>query len=265
MISGASYAALVRRDRAVLLAAIAVISALAWVYTLRIAATMGSMDMGSMASAMAMPSTRSWSTGAFVFMFAMWAVMMVAMMLPSATPMILLYAGVMQKRQDQGRPLVPTALFTSGYLLAWVGFSVLATLANWGLHLTGLLSSMMGSIPPLVGGVVLILAGAFQWSPVKDACLSHCRSPVIFLTTHWREGRGQAVLMGLHHGLYCLGCCWLLMALLFVLGIMNLPWIAALTVFVLLEKVVPRGRLISRLSGGALALWGVALVAVALV
>ena len=119
---------------------------------------------------------------------------------------------------------------------------------------------MMGSTTPLVGGVVLLFAGAFQWTPLKDACLSHCRSPLVFLTAHWNDGRGGTLMMGLHHGLYCLGCCWLLMALLFVLGIMNLPWIAVLTVFVLLEKVLPRGRLVSRVSGGVLAAWGMALL-----
>jgi len=174
---------------------------------------------------------------------------------------VLLFARVMRKREREGRPFVPTALFVIGYLLVWVGFSAMATVANWGLHVAGLLSSMMGRTTPLIGGVVLLLAGAFQWTPLKDVCLSHCRSPLVFLTAHWIDGRPGTLMMGLHHGLYCLGCCWLLMALLFVLGIMNLPWIAVLTVFVLLEKILPRGRLVSRLSGGVFAAWGMALLA----
>lgn len=256
-----SYSELVRRDRAVLVSAIAVLAGLAWAYTVRLSAGMGSMSVNAMAASVAVPSTQSWTLNDVFFMFVMWTVMMVAMMLPSATPMVLLFARVMRKRERDGRPFVPTGLFVFGYLLVWVGFSAMATLANWGLHVAGLLSSMMGSTTPMIGGVVLLFAGAFQWTPLKDACLSHCRSPLAFLTAHWSDGRGGALMMGLHHGVYCLGCCWLLMALLFVLGIMNLPWIAALTVFVLLEKVLPRGRLVSRFSGIVFAAWGMALLA----
>ncbi|MEE2965320.1 MAG: DUF2182 domain-containing protein [Acidobacteriota bacterium] len=261
MTPGLSYSEFVRRDRVVLVSAIAVLAVLAWAYTARLAAGMGTMSMDAMAATVAMPSTQSWSLDDLVFMFGMWTVMMVAMMLPSATPMVLLFARVMRKREREGRPFVPTALFVIGYLLVWVGFSAMATVANWGLHVAGLLSSMMGRTTPLIGGVVLLLAGAFQWTPLKDACLNHCRSPLVFLTAHWNDGRGGTLMMGLHHGLYCLGCCWLLMSLLFVLGIMNLPWIAVLTVFVLLEKILPRGRLVSRLSGGVFAIWGMALLA----
>jgi len=256
-----SYSELVRRDRAVLVSAIAVLAGLAWAYTVRLSAGMGSMSVNAMAASVAVPSTQSWTLNDVFFMFVMWTVMMVAMMLPSATPMVLLFARVMRKRERDGRPFVPTGLFVFGYLLVWVGFSAMATLANWGLHVAGVLSSMMGSTTPMIGGVVLLFAGAFQWTPLKDACLSHCRSPLAFLTAHWSDGRGGALMMGLHHGVYCLGCCWLLMALLFVLGIMNLPWIAALTVFVLLEKVLPRGRLVSRFSGIVFAAWGMVLLA----
>ena len=255
-----SYSELVRRDRVVLISAIAVLAALAWAYTVRLAAGMGSMSINAMAASVAVPSTQSWSLNDVVFMFVMWTVMMVAMMLPSATPMVLLFARVMRKRERDGRPFVPTGLFVFGYLLVWVGFSAMATLANWGLHVADLLSSMMGRTTPMIGGVVLLFAGVFQWTPLKDACLSHCRSPLVFLTAHWNDGRWGTLMMGLHHGLYCLGCCWLLMALLFVLGIMNLPWIAVLTVFVLLEKVLPRGRLVSRISGTILAAWGATLI-----
>ena len=260
MTPGRSYSELVRRDRVVVVAAIAILASLAWVYTAELAVGMGSAGMSTMAVSAAMPSTQFWGLEDVVFMFVMWSVMMVAMMLPSVTPMVLLFTGVMRKRASDGRPLVSTAFFVVGYLLVWVGFSAVATFANWGLHSGGFLSSMMGRTTPMVGGGVLLLAGAFQWTQLKDACLSHCRSPLAFLASGWREGRRGTLMMGLHHGLYCLGCCWLLMALLFVLGIMNLPWIVGLTVFVLLEKVSPRGRLVSRVSGVMFAVWGMALL-----
>ena len=155
-----SYSELVRRDRAVLVSAIAVLAGLAWAYTVRLSAGMGSMSVNAMAASVAVPSTQSWTLNDVFFMFVMWTVMMVAMMLPSATPMVLLFARVMRKRERDGRPFVPTGLFVFGYLLVWVGFSAMATLANWGLHVAGLLSSMMGSTTPMIGGFVLLFAGA---------------------------------------------------------------------------------------------------------
>ena len=178
-----------------MVSAIAVLAVLAWAYTVRLTAGMGLMSINAMAASVAVPSTQSWSLNDVVFMFVMWTVMMVAMMLPSATPMVLLFARVMRKRECDGRPFVPTGLFVFGYLLVWVGFSAMATLANWGLHVAGLLSSMMGRTTPMIGGVVLLFAGAFQWTPLKNACLNHCRSPLVFLTAHWNDGRGGTLMM----------------------------------------------------------------------
>lgn len=240
-----------RRDRIIVLGSVACLAALAWAYTIYLG-----NDASSGSGAMAMPMNMGWSFGDFVFMFVMWAVMMVAMMLPSVTPTVMIYERVRAKREETGRPFVPTAGFVSGYLLAWVGFSVAATALNWWLHESGGLTSMMGRVGPTLGGSLLILAGLFQWTPLKDACLEHCRSPMGFLTTHWREGTLGAVQMGLHHGTYCLGCCWILMLLLFVLGIMNLAWIAVLTIVVLAEKLLPSGRPISRGLGAVLIAWG---------
>jgi predicted metal-binding membrane protein len=189
-------------------------------------------------------------------MFLMWAVMMVAMMVPTAAPMILIFANVNRKRQEQERPYVPTAVFLSGYLLVWTGFSVLATLAQWGLHEAALLSPMMVSTSSILGGILLLAAGIFQWTPLKYACLKHCRSPLSFLMTDWREGYRGALIMGLKHGSYCTGCCWFLMALLFVAGVMNLLWVATITAFVLVEKAVPRGDLVGRIAGVALCIAG---------
>ena len=246
------------RDRRLVLAALVALAALAWAYTVRLG-----VEHGSMADAMSRPSMIRWSAADFVFMFVMWAVMMFAMMLPSVTPTVMIFARVREKREAAGRPFAPTGAFVSGYLLAWVGFSLLATVANWGLHTGGVMSSMMGNVAPVTGGALLVAAGAFQWTALKNACLNHCRSPMSFLMHCWRDGNSGAALMGLHHGVYCLGCCWLLMVLLFVLGVMNLPWVAVLTIVVLAEKTLPRGESMSRGLGLLLVAWGAWLIAAA--
>ncbi|MHC4996706.1 MAG: DUF2182 domain-containing protein [Planctomycetota bacterium] len=247
-----------RRDRALVLGALVALAALAWVYTIHLGLGAAYMPMGGMA----MPMMMAWSAVDFAFMFVMWAVMMFAMMLPSVTPTVMIYERVRAKREEAGRPFVPTGAFVTGYLAAWVGFSLVATTLNWWLHTDGALTSMMGRVAPATGGVLLIIAGLFQWTPLKDACLDHCRSPMGFLTTHWREGTAGALRMGLHHGAYCLGCCWMLMALLFVLGVMNLPWVAVLTIVVLAEKILPHGQYLSRGLGVGLITWGGWLIAV---
>ena len=246
-----------RRDRLVVIAAILIIAAIAWAYTVFFSET--GMDMGDgMGMSMAMADMRSWSAADFGLMFVMWAVMMVAMMTPSAAPMLLMFAAVNRKRRERESPYVPTSIFLAGYVLVWAAFSVAATLGNWGLHQASLLTSMMGEANSgYLGGALLLLAGAFQWSPLKTACLKQCRTPMGFMMTSWREGRQGALRMGLDHGVYCLGCCWALMLLLFVLGIMNLVWIAALAAFVLAEKVAPMPEWVSRITGVLLVAWGV--------
>ena len=245
-----------KRDRAIVIVGILIIAAIAWAYTVYISET--SMDMGD-GMGMAMADMRSWSAADFCLMFVMWAVMMVAMMAPSAAPMILMFAALNRRRREREAPYVPTAVFLAGYVIVWAAFSVAATLAgNWGLHQASLLSSMMGaSTTGYLGGALLLAAGVFQWSPLKSACLKECRTPMGFLMTSWREGPGGALRMGLEHGAYCLGCCWALMLLLFVLGIMNLVWIAALAAFVLIEKVAPMPEWVSRGTGILLAGWGI--------
>ena len=245
------------RHRAVVLAAIAILIALAWAYTPHVG-----VRAAPISRAMATPSMMPWTAADFGYMLVMWAVMMVAMMLPSAGPVIFLFGRVRDKRRSAGRPYAPTAAFVGGYVLAWTGFSLLATVANWGLHTGGALSSMTGRVAPATGGALLIAAGLFQWTPLKHACLNHCRSPIGFFVRNWRDGTVGAAMMGLRHGAYCLGCCWLLMVLLFALGVMNLPWVAVLTIVVLAEKVLPRGELLSRSLGALLVLWGAWLVAI---
>jgi predicted metal-binding membrane protein len=198
---------------------------------------------------MEMGVLRPWRAIDFALMFAMWSVMMVGMMLPAATPMALLYAQVVRKAARDGSVLPPTAVFVAGYLSAWALFSIAATTAQWALERAALLSPMLVANSPRLGAGLLIAAGVYQLTPWKGACLSRCRDPVHFFATHFRPGVRGALRLGFRYGLYCLGCCWLLMGLLFVGGVMNLLWIAALSVFVLAEKVIPLGASGGRVAG----------------
>jgi predicted metal-binding membrane protein len=254
---GGAVEAVLRRDRAVVLAGLAGLSALAWAYLLTLA---WQMPHRGMAMAMAMPQMQAWGATEVFLTWVMWAVMMVAMMTPSAAPMILTFATLNRRRQAQRGPFVPTGVFVLGYLLVWGGFSVVATGVQWGLHTAALLSPMMVSTSPALGGLLLLAAGIFQWTPLKSTCLTQCRSPLGFLMTEWREGAWGALVMGLRHGSYCVGCCWALMALLFVVGVMNLLWVAVIAALVLVEKVLPRGELVGRVAGGVLVLAGLVLL-----
>ena len=238
--------------------AIAALCALAWVYTINLAAAMPAGSMGTMA---AMPAVADWTWIDFTTMFTMWSVMMVAMMLPSATPMILLFATVSRKQELPTPRWMRIGLFVGGYLVVWTAFSIIATVLNWGLHTGGYLTSVMGRVTPLIGGIVLVAAGLYQWTTLKYVCLDNCRSPVGFLTRYWRNTTSNAFEIGIRHGAFCFGCCWLLMILLFVLGVMNLVWIVVLTVFVLLEKVIPHGRTMGRVAGVLMVGWGGWLIA----
>jgi len=178
-----------------------------------------------------------------------------------ASGTILLFAAVSRRRRLEGRPAVPAAVFTLGYLLVWMLYAAAAATAQWELHRLALLSPAMASASPLLGGGLLVGAGVYQWMPLKGACLSHCRSPLGFFSTEWREGAWGALLMGMRHGTFCVGCCWLLMALLFVAGVMNLLWVATIAAFVLVEKLVPGGDRLGRVAGAVLIGCGVWLLA----
>jgi predicted metal-binding membrane protein len=249
--------AVLKRDRAIVLAGVVGLSGLAWAYLLALAWRMPHRDM---AMAMAMPRMQAWGATEVLLAWVMWAVMMVAMMTPAAAPMVLMFATINRRRRAQHGPLVPTAVFVLGYLLVWGGFSVVATLAQWGLHTAVLLSPMLVITSPSVGGLLLMAAGIFQWTPLKATCLTQCRSPLGFLMTAWRDGTGGALRMGLRHGMYCVGCCGVLMALLFVAGVMNLLWVAAIAALVLIEKGLPRGEWVGRVVGGILLLAGLVLL-----
>jgi predicted metal-binding membrane protein len=249
---------ILKRDRLILLGVLIAVTILAWgymVYEARVMYHTGVCCCAGMK--MSGPDTAPWSTSTLLPLFLMWSEMMAAMMIPSAAPTLLMFAMVNRKRREQDRPFVPTAVFLSGYLVSWTAFSALAALAQWVLHAKALLSPMMVSASPIVGGVLLIGAGVFQWMPLKQSCLTQCQSPLTFLMTDWREGFGGAFQMGLKHGIYCTGCCGFLMAILFVAGVMNIWWIAAITAFVLIEKIMSRGLVVGRLAGVLLAAWGI--------
>lgn len=258
--------AVLRRDRLIVAAALGVIAALAWTYVLWLAADMNmdGMQMGGMSMSgsgmaptgimgMIAPAAAPWSAVEFAFMFVMWAVMMVGMMAPSAAPMILMYARVGRQGKIAGKPLAATGWFAAGYFLAWAGFSLAATVALWVLEREALLDARMASANILVGAIVLMAAGIYQWTPIKNACLAQCQTPLRFLMSHggFRGNVLGCLRLGLLHGTYCVGCCWILMALLFVVGVMNVLWIALLAVLVLLEKLTPWGRWVARISGAA--------------
>jgi len=240
-------------ERAFVIAGVAGAIACAWAYLVP-----ASLDMhGRMDGLARWMMEATWDARYLVLIFLMWAVMMVGMMLPSALPTILLFRHVVHSDPKVRAPVARMFVFTSGYVAAWTLFSAAATLLQWGLAEAALLSPMMVSASPWLGGAILIVAGVYQWTPLKNVCVSHCRSPLAFLMQHWRPGVPGALRLGLRHGLYCVGCCWALMLLLFFGGVMSLLWIAAITAFVLLEKLAPYGVQGGRLSGLALALAGI--------
>ena len=244
-----------------MLSGLALIVALSWAYVASLAADMQNMDV---AREMAMPRMQAWGVAEFVLAFVMWTLMMVAMMTPSAAPMILVFAGVNRRRKKQQVPYVPTSVFLLGYLVVWASFSVLATAAQWGLHTVSLLSPMMVNTSSVLGGLLLLIAGIYQCTPLKHACLSKCRSPLGFVLNEWREGSWGAFFMGLKHGAYCTGCCWSLMTLLFVTGVMNLVWVAAIAGFILLEKVAPWGKRMGQAAGVLMVAGGVVVLGLTL-
>jgi predicted metal-binding membrane protein len=252
--------AALRHDRAVVLASLGSVVLLAWAYLL-LGAGMH-MEMMDMGGGQMMAMLPQWTLGYGLLVFVMWAVMMVAMMLPSAAPVTLLVASIARKRAAAGGQTGRrTPLFVAGYLAVWLAFAAAATLLQWRLEAAELLSETMALASMTVAGGVLIAAGIYQWTPLKQACLRHCRSPLEFLLFHWRDGAGGALASGMRHGVFCLGCCWMLMALLFVGGIMNPAWIGGIALLVLIEKVLPWGGWMGRATGAVMVAWGAATLA----
>jgi predicted metal-binding membrane protein len=252
----APLTALARRDRVIVIAALLLVTALAWAYLVSYSALMtmaqpaaNSMDaMSGMAAAMA-PGFAAWSPAHALAIFAMWTVMMIGMMAPSVSPMVLLYVQV--ARRADGAPFASAAWFAAGYLGSWSIFAAMATAAQWGLERAAILSPMMTGASAVFAGLLLLLVGAYQLTPFKQTCLSQCRAPLNFIQAHggFRRQRIASLRLGLLHGAYCVGCCWALMALLFVGGVMNLLWVASLGALVLLEKLAPWGKGLGRAAG----------------
>jgi predicted metal-binding membrane protein len=259
--SGPAVATLARGDRVFISTCLAAITVIAWLYLLHLDRQMSSaMEHDRMMAEMGMTMNASWTVADVLFTFAMWAVMMVGMMAAAAAPVVLLFAAVQTGRGATGGRLA-VLMFGLGYVTIWIGFSAGAALAQWALHQMSLLSPAMAASSPYLGGSILLVAGAYQLTPWKGACLTQCRSPLGFLMTNWRDGRLGSLQMGVRHGIYCLGCCWALMGLLFVVGVMNLVWVAALTGLVLLEKIGPAGIIVARVAGAAMVIGGLFLIA----
>ena len=237
-----------RWDQSLLIASLSALALLAWAYLFYLDSNMMSMNAG----------LRPWLAIDFVMMFLMWAIMMVGMMVPSAMRAILIYARIAARGQQEKPLIAPGYLFAGGYIVIWTLFSVGATWMQWGLERAALLSPMMVSSSAGLGAALLIAAGIYQLTPLKDACLKHCQSPIMYLAANYKKGLPQAFLLGLKHGSYCLGCCWVLMGLLFLGGVMNLLWILAISLFVFAEKLLPPGIRSTRLSGGLMILAGLA-------
>jgi predicted metal-binding membrane protein len=246
------------RDRWVTLAGLGGIAAAAWLYLVVEARPMsaGMSERSMPATLQSMVHVQPWTAAEVAPRLLMWAVMMVAMMLPTAAPMTLVYAAVARKAAREGRPVAPTAVFVAGYLAVWVLFSVAATAAQSGLDQLALLSPTKVSASPVLGGALFVGAGVYELTPYKHACLAHCRAPAHFISHRWRGGLAGVFRMGLELGLYCLGCCWILMGLLFVGGVMNLFWIAAIAAFILLEKTMPFAGTGARVVGAAMIVVG---------
>ena len=260
--------AALRRDRTIFVFGLIIVSVLSWTWVF-LGAGMGmtAVEMTKMAGMDAemidtgaiMMRPGVWTAGYTALMFSMWWVMMIAMMVPSAAPVLLLFAKVTRKNQTITSILTPTAIFTIAYIFAWGCFSLFATALQWMLDSVGGLSPMLETKNLWLGSVILVAAGLWQLTPLKAACLRHCRTPLGFLISRWRNGNIGAFKMGFEHGLYCLGCCWFLMILLFFGGVMNLFWIGGLAIFVLLEKTMPHGNWLGLSFGGILIVSGAVL------
>lgn len=255
--SASTLEAILRRDRAIIIAALGLITLFAWTDLVWLSNEMAGNGMDMTGSRMIpgrglmMPASAPWQPVEFAYVFVMWVVMMIGMMVPSAAPMILVHARAARQAAAQGKPLAATAWFAGGYLLAWIAFSFVATLGQWALERASLLTPFMAVSSRAFGGTVLIAAGLYQLTPLKEACLSQCQAPITFILSHGglRSTPIGSLSLGLRHGFYCVGCCWALMLLMFVLGVMNLLWLVTLAILVLLEKVIPFGSAVARLAG----------------
>jgi predicted metal-binding membrane protein len=262
MTSSSALESILKRDRSIVIAGLAAVASGAWAYTLAGGGMgMNAFEMTAMSDAGAVSASPvPWLPARALAVFLMWFVMMIAMMLPSAAPMVLLFTAIAHKRQMQSRSEIAATAFAAGYLAIWGVFSAGIAAAQWAFEMNRLLTPMMQSTSVPFGGLLLLAAGIYQLTPLKQACLGQCRQPISFITQYWRSGAGGAFRMGLVRGTFCLGCCWFLMALLFVGGVMNLYWIGGIATYVLAEKLMPQ-RWLSHAAGWALIVIAAAILA----
>jgi predicted metal-binding membrane protein len=233
-----------RRDLIIVAGLLALVAALAWAFTVHQAQVMDAMevvmwrDMNMSMNGM----EPSWTLADALLLFMMWSAMMAAMMVPGASPMVTAFATINRRRRERAAPYVPTAIFLAGYVVAWTGFSLIATALQWLLQKTELLTTMMQSASYAFSAALFLAAGLYQFSSLKERCLHYCRSPDGFILSEWRDGMLGAMVMGLRHGLFCMGCCAALMLLLFAVAVMDLRWVAGLTVLVTAEKLLPGAK-----------------------
>lgn len=251
--------AVIKRDRSIVLTGLSAVILVATIYTISMART-----YNGMAAAMLQQHNHiAHDSESFMNLFIMWTVMQVAMMSPTAIPMVLMHTKVERNRNPERSPVLRTTLFLLGYIIVWAAFSAVFAWIQILLQAMALLSPAMESTSPWLAGGILIAAGLFQFSKLKEVCLTQCRSPVTYFMLEWREGNVGAFLMGLKHGVHCVGCCWVLMALLFVAGVMNLLWMAVITAFVLIEKLMPKGDIFGRFGGIVMVIWGISIIILA--
>jgi predicted metal-binding membrane protein len=262
---GPTEPVVLRRDRIVVILALALLTALAWSYLLWLSTDMdkGGMDMSGFrmipsGMELMIPGDIPWGAMEFAFVFAMWTVMMVGMMAPAAVPMILMYARMGRQTAAHDTPFAATVWFSAGYFLVWIAFALLVTFVQWAFERAELLDSTMAGTSNVVGGLLFVAAGSYQWTRLKDICLTQCQTPFAFLMRHggFRGDAPGSLMLGIRHGAYCVGCCWTLTALLLVGGVMNAFWIVLLALLIFLEKVTPFGRQIALLAGSILVVAG---------
>ena len=258
MINSNTLEYLLKRDRFIIICGLFFLTLLSWLYIIYLYNQMVYMDMSALF--FAMPMTPEWTSTDFILLFLMWLVMMIAMMTPSVAPLILVFARVNRERKQHHHPFVSAGYLITGYFLVWAVFSLAATSLQWLLQQISLLNPEMKTTNKILGSIILITTGIFQFTPLKQTCLTYCRSPLNFVLLHWKEGKPGALRMGIENGFYCVGCCWMLMVLLFVAGIMNLLWVAIIALFVLIEKISQQVKWVPYVAGVFLITYGVLLL-----